>query len=55
MKNIAIKVDNVSKTFAIPHEKISTLRGAFVFPLKAFDIYDNFAIINLLKPPAMTL
>ncbi|OGI27397.1 MAG: hypothetical protein A2359_01150 [Candidatus Moranbacteria bacterium RIFOXYB1_FULL_43_19] len=29
-KEIAIKVENVSKTFRIPHEKISTLRGAFV-------------------------
>ncbi len=26
----AIKVENVSKTFRIPHEKISTIRGAFV-------------------------
>jgi len=26
----AISVENVSKTFTIPHEKISTLRGAFV-------------------------
>ena len=29
-KNIAIQVKNVSKTFKIPHEKISTVRGAFV-------------------------
>lgn len=29
-KDIAISVSNVSKTFVIPHEKISTLRGAFV-------------------------
>jgi len=29
-KGIAIKVENVSKTFRIPHEKISSLRGAFV-------------------------
>jgi len=28
--DIAIKVENVSKTFRIPHEKISSLRGAFV-------------------------
>jgi len=47
MKNIAIEVNDVSKTFIIPHEKISTLRGTF-------DIYDNFVIIKLLKPPAMT-
>ncbi len=29
-ENIAIKVEEISKTFTIPHEKISTLRGAFV-------------------------
>jgi ABC-type polysaccharide/polyol phosphate transport system ATPase subunit len=29
-KDIAIKVENVSKAFRIPHEKISSLRGAFV-------------------------
>ncbi len=29
-KEIAIKADNISKTFHIPHEKITTLRGAFV-------------------------
>lgn len=28
--DIVIKVENVSKTFKIPHEKISSLRGAFV-------------------------
>jgi len=26
-KEIAIKVEGISKTFRIPHEKISTLRG----------------------------
>ncbi|MCX6765904.1 MAG: ABC transporter ATP-binding protein [Candidatus Moranbacteria bacterium] len=30
MNEIAIKVENVSKTFRIPHEKINTMRGAFV-------------------------
>lgn len=29
-KDIAIRVENLSKTFKIPHEKVSTLRGAFV-------------------------
>jgi len=29
-KEIAISVHNVSKAFRIPHEKISSLRGAFV-------------------------
>lgn len=36
--NIAISVQGVSKTFKIPHEKISSLRGAFVnfFPKLSF-------------------
>lgn len=29
-KELAIKVENLSKTFRIPHEKITTIRGAFV-------------------------
>ena len=29
-KDIAIKVENVSKTFRIPHEKITSVKGAFV-------------------------
>lgn len=33
-KNVVINVKNVSKTFIIPHEKISTLRGAFTSLLK---------------------
>lgn len=38
-KNIAISVQNVSKTFKIPHEKISSLRGAFVnlFSKKSYE------------------
>jgi ABC-2 type transport system ATP-binding protein len=28
--NIAISVKNVSKTFSIPHERVNTLKGAFV-------------------------
>ena len=38
-QNIAIKVENVSKTFRIPHEKISSLRGAAVnvFKKKSFE------------------
>ncbi len=31
---IAIKVDNVSKNFKLPHEKNSTIKGAFVNMLK---------------------
>jgi ABC-type polysaccharide/polyol phosphate transport system ATPase subunit len=29
-KDVAISVKNVSKTFKIPHEKVSSLRGAAV-------------------------
>jgi len=38
-KNIAISVQNVSKTFKIPHEKISSLRGAAinVFKKKSYE------------------
>lgn len=38
-KDIAIQVENLSKTFKIPHEKISSLRGAFVgaFRKKTFE------------------
>lgn len=32
-KDIAIQVNNVSKIFCIPHEKISSLRGVFVSAL----------------------
>ena len=43
--NIAIKVDHVSKTFRIPHEKISSVRGAFV---NMFDKsgYEEFNALN---------
>lgn len=53
-KSFAISVQNVSKTFKITHEKISTLLGAFALLYKSFDIFDNLVIIKLLKPPAMT-
>ncbi len=44
-KDIAIKVQNVSKTFRIPHEKISSVRGAFV---NMFDKsgYEEFNALN---------
>lgn len=46
MKNsIAISVDNVSKTFKIPHEKISTLRGAFVSALREKS-YEKFSALK---------
>ena len=34
-KDIAISVKNFSKTFRIPHEKVSLVRGAFVNLLPA--------------------
>ncbi len=44
-KNIAIQVKNVSKTFKIPHEKISTVRGAFVNILKK-KTYEEFKALD---------
>jgi len=37
-KGIAISVKNVSKTFRIPHEKVSSVRGAFVGALSSFHL-----------------
>jgi ABC-type polysaccharide/polyol phosphate transport system ATPase subunit len=37
-KEIAISVKNVSKTFRIPHEKVSSIRGAFVGALSSFHL-----------------
>jgi lipopolysaccharide transport system ATP-binding protein len=38
-KELAIKVENLSKTFRIPHEKISTLKGEFInaFRTKSYE------------------
>jgi len=44
-KEIAIKVENLSKTFTIPHEKISTLRGAFVNMLR-IKSYEQFKALD---------
>lgn len=44
-KEIAISVSNVSKTFRIPHEKISTLRGAFVNVFKSHT-YEKFKALD---------
>ncbi|MDD5083595.1 MAG: ABC transporter ATP-binding protein [Candidatus Moranbacteria bacterium] len=44
-KNIAIKVHNVSKTFRIPHEKVSSLRGAFVSVFK-HSTYEEFKALD---------
>jgi len=43
--DIAIKVENVSKTFKIPHEKISSLRGAFVGMFRK-KTYEEFEALN---------
>jgi len=40
-----ISVNNISKTFQIPHEHISTLRGAFVSILKN-KTYEQFVALN---------
>lgn len=44
-KDIAIKADNISKSFIIPHEKISTLRGAFVNLFKS-KTYEKFNALD---------
>jgi ABC-type polysaccharide/polyol phosphate transport system ATPase subunit len=41
----AIKVNGVSKTFRIPHEKISSLRGAFVSAFKS-NGYEEFKALD---------
>lgn len=45
-KDIAIKVDNVSKTFRIPHEKVTSLRGAFVSALSRDKGYEEFKALD---------
>lgn len=44
-KNIAISVQGISKTFKIPHEKISSLRGAFVNVFKK-NTFEEFQALN---------
>ncbi|MDI6778017.1 MAG: ABC transporter ATP-binding protein [Patescibacteria group bacterium] len=44
-ENIAISVKNVSKTFRIPHEKISSLRGAFVSMFRS-NGYEEFKALD---------
>jgi ABC-type polysaccharide/polyol phosphate transport system ATPase subunit len=44
-KDIAIRVENVSKTFKIPHEKVTTLKGAFVSALKSKG-YEEFKALD---------
>ena len=43
--NIAISVKNLSKTFKIPHEKVSSVRGAFVNAFKA-KTYEEFKALD---------
>jgi ABC-type polysaccharide/polyol phosphate transport system ATPase subunit len=43
--NIAISVNNLNKTFCIPHEKISTMRGAFVSVFKK-KTYEKFKALD---------
>lgn len=44
-KEIAVKVENISKTFRIPHEKITSLRGAFVSAFKTKG-YEKFKALD---------
>ena len=46
MSDIAIKVDHVSKTFRIPHEKVSSLRGAAVSVFKRNKGYEEFKALD---------
>jgi len=45
MQDIAIQAENISKTFRIPHEKISTLRGAFVNMFRS-NGYEEFKALD---------
>ena len=44
--NIAISVKNVSKTFKIPHEKVSSLRGAAVNAFKRNKGFEEFKALD---------
>ncbi len=43
--NIAIKVENISKSFRIPHEKVNSLRGAFVSAFRK-KTYEEFRALD---------
>jgi ABC-type polysaccharide/polyol phosphate transport system ATPase subunit len=45
-KDIAIKVQNVSKVFKIPHEKVSSLRGAFTHALTRSGKSEEFKALD---------
>ncbi len=44
--NIAIKVSGVSKTFKIPHEKVSSLRGAAVSMFSRNKGFEEFKALD---------
>jgi len=44
-KDIAIQAENISKTFRIPREKISSLRGAFVNMFRS-NGYEEFKALD---------
>lgn len=45
-KDVAISVKNVSKTFRIPHEKVSSLRGAFTQAFHGKTTYEEFKALD---------
>lgn len=45
-KDIAISVKNVSKTFRIPHEKVSSIRGAFTSALNGKRTFEEFKALD---------
>lgn len=45
-KDIAIKVENVSKVFKIPHEKVSSLRGAFTSAFTRSGTFEEFKALD---------
>jgi ABC-type polysaccharide/polyol phosphate transport system ATPase subunit len=45
-KDIAISVKNISKTFRIPHEKVSSVRGAVVGALKRKGGFEEFQALD---------
>jgi len=45
-KTIALSIKNVSKTFRIPHEKVSSLRGAFTQAFRGKTTYEEFKALD---------
>ena len=51
MEDFAIKLDNVSKSFKLPHEKNSTLKGAVVnFAKRGYELQHVFTNLSLTVP-----